>query len=99
MNVKSRVVTVIGPRGKLKRDFRHMSVDIIKTSPKTLKVEKWFGIKKELAAVRTVCSHIENMMKGVTLVSYQNSSFCDMINVSGLNYLNCNVFGSLMFLS
>jgi len=29
-------------------------------------VEKWFGTKKEIAAVRTVCSHIENMIKGVT---------------------------------
>merc|ERR1712107_108032 len=29
------------------------------------KVEKWFGKKKELAAVRTVCSHIENLFKGV----------------------------------
>ena len=35
-------------------------------NPKILKVEKWFGTKKELAAVRTVCSHIENMLKGVT---------------------------------
>lgn len=35
-------------------------------SPKVLRVEKWFGTKKELAAVRTVCSHIENMLKGVT---------------------------------
>jgi len=33
---------------------------------RTLKVEKWFGTKKELAAVRTVCSHIQNMIKGVT---------------------------------
>jgi large subunit ribosomal protein L9e len=29
-------------------------------------VEKWFGRRKELAAVRTVCSHIENLIKGVT---------------------------------
>lgn len=35
-------------------------------SPRVLKVQKWFGTKKELAAVRTVCSHIENMLKGVT---------------------------------
>ena len=32
-------------------------------------VEKWFGKKKQIAAVRTVCSHINNMFKGVTLVS------------------------------
>merc|ERR1739848_285519 len=32
----------------------------------TIKVEKWFGKKKKLAAVRTVCSQIENLFKGVT---------------------------------
>jgi large subunit ribosomal protein L9e len=37
-------------------------------NPRLIKVEKWFGTKKEIAAVRTVCSHIENMLKGVTLV-------------------------------
>lgn len=33
-----------------------------------LRVNKWFGKKKEIAAVRTVCSHISNMIKGVTAV-------------------------------
>ncbi|XP_014251385.1 60S ribosomal protein L9 [Cimex lectularius] len=65
-HVKSRLVTVKGPRGTLKRTFRHLALDIHMLSPKVLKVEKWFGTKKELAAVRTVCSHIENMIKGVT---------------------------------
>ena len=64
--VQSRRVTVKGPRGTLRRAFRHLAVDIKKTGPNTLMVEKWFGIHKELAAVRTVCSHIENMIKGVT---------------------------------
>ena len=31
-----------------------------------LKAEKWFGNRKDIATVRTVISHIENMMKGVT---------------------------------
>ena len=35
-------------------------------NPRLLKVEKWFETKKEIAAVRTVCSHITNMLKGVT---------------------------------
>ena len=35
----------------------------------SLQVEKWFGKKKQIAAVRTVCSHIKNMFKGLTLVS------------------------------
>merc|ERR1711893_222459 len=52
--------------GTLRRSFKHLSVDIRRINKKELLVEKWFGIKKELAAVRTVCSHIENMIKGVT---------------------------------
>ncbi|KAM0736710.1 Large ribosomal subunit protein uL6 [Formica fusca] len=66
VTVKSRLVTVKGPRGVLKRSFKHLALDIRMMSPRLLKVEKWFGTKKELAAVRTVCSHIENMLKGVT---------------------------------
>lgn len=38
------------------------------TNATTMKVEKWFGNRSELAAVNTVCSHVDNMQKGVTLV-------------------------------
>ncbi|CRK86324.1 CLUMA_CG000055, isoform A [Clunio marinus] len=64
--VDARVVTIRGPRGKLTRDFRHLAMDIRMLNRKKVLVEKWFGSKKEIAAVRTVCSHIENMIKGVT---------------------------------
>lgn len=67
VSTKSRVITVKGPRGVLKRSFKHLALDIRMINPRTLKVEKWFGTKKELAAVRTVCSHVENMLKGVTM--------------------------------
>merc|ERR1711930_1158 len=63
--IKARAVTVKGARGSLTKAFKHLSVDIYKVDKDTIKVEKWFGKKKELAAVRTVCSHIENMFKGV----------------------------------
>ena len=67
-SVKSRVVTVKGPRGTLIKSFKHLAVDISMPDKKTVRVEKWFGKKKELAAVRTVCSHISNLCKGVTQV-------------------------------
>merc|ERR1712158_343675 len=54
----------MGARGSLTKAFKHLSVDIYKIDADTIKVEKWFGKKKELAAVRTVCSHIENIIKG-----------------------------------
>merc|ERR1712031_44325 len=45
--------------------FKHLAVDIYMVDKETIKVEKWFGKKKQLASVRTVCSHIENLFKGV----------------------------------
>merc|ERR1712109_338949 len=71
-SVKSRVVTVKGPRGTLIKSFKHLAVDISMPDKKTVRVEKWFGKKKELAAVRTVCSHISNLCKGGTLVEVRN---------------------------
>merc|ERR1712045_254510 len=65
-SVKARVVTVKGPRGTLTKSFKHLNVDISKVDKKTVKVEKWFGLRKELAAVRTICSHITNIVTGVT---------------------------------
>merc|ERR1712223_1786324 len=66
VSVKSRVVTVKGERGTLVKSFKHLAVDISMPDKKTVRVEKWFGKKKELAAVRTVCSHITNLCNGVT---------------------------------
>merc|ERR1712154_309661 len=65
-SVKARCVTIKGPRGTLTKSFKHLNVDISKVDKKTVKVEKWFGLRKELAAVRTICSHIANMVVGVT---------------------------------
>merc|ERR1712210_285654 len=57
-SVKSRVVTVKGPRGSLSKSFSHLAVDIFMVDKQTIKVEKWFGKKKELAAVRTLCNGV-----------------------------------------
>ena len=67
-SVKSRTVTVKGARGTLTKAFKHLAVDIYMVDKDTIKVEKWFGKKKQLASVRTVCSHIENLFKGVMKV-------------------------------
>merc|ERR1712156_437678 len=66
VSVKSRVATVKGSRGTLVKSFKHLAVDISMPDKKTVRVEKWLGKKKELAAVRTVCSHITNLINGVT---------------------------------
>merc|ERR1712173_32291 len=65
VSVKARVVTVKGARGTLDRSFRHLAIDIFMPDKQTVTVEKHFGKRKELAAVRTVCSIIQNAITGV----------------------------------
>ena len=69
VKVNSRTITVKGPRGKLQRKFKHLNLELTLLSKKKLKVDVWFATRKELACVKTICSHIENMIKGVIYVS------------------------------
>ncbi|XP_042210146.1 60S ribosomal protein L9-like [Homarus americanus] len=69
VSVKKRVVTIRGPRGTLRRSFKDMKLDMKTQKVKkgtVVSVDKWYGNRKEVAAVRTVCSHIANMVTGVT---------------------------------
>jgi len=66
VKVNARTVTCVGPRGKLTRSFKHLALDMQMIKKDELQVNKWFGKKKEIAAVRTVCSHVSNMIRGVT---------------------------------
>ncbi|KAM8940022.1 large ribosomal subunit protein uL6 [Pelodytes ibericus] len=67
--LKGRTVTVKGPRGVLWRNFNHINVELslLGKKKKQLSVDKWWGNRKELAKVRTICTHVKNMIKGVTL--------------------------------
>ncbi|KAK8803495.1 hypothetical protein WA158_001189 [Blastocystis sp. Blastoise] len=63
--VHHRNVTVTGPRGSLHREFKHLPVDMSLTNDKRVRVDMWFGLHKNIACVRTACSHIKNMITGV----------------------------------
>merc|ERR1712216_808139 len=67
VEVKSRVVKVSGPRGSLQKSFRHMSIDLFMPDEKTVKVEKWFAQSKELAVLKTCCSHVQIAGDGKSL--------------------------------
>uniref|UniRef100_A0A2R9B5D4 Large ribosomal subunit protein uL6 n=1 Tax=Pan paniscus TaxID=9597 RepID=A0A2R9B5D4_PANPA len=54
ITLKGHTVIVKGPRGTLWRNFK-------------LLVDKWCSNRKELVTIRTICSHVQNMIKGVTL--------------------------------
>ena len=64
MFIKNRRVVVKGPRGILRRDFSHQFVDIKKEGNRVV-VDLWFGLHKNIAVVRSICSHIKNMMRCV----------------------------------
>lgn len=66
VNVKARRVTVKGPRGTLTRDLKHIQMDIQRTKKTQLRVIVWQGGRKHIACIRTVTSHIKNMITGVT---------------------------------
>lgn len=66
--MSSRHVKVTNPATKqtLERTFRHKAMEITPVGTDKLRVDIWFGKKKDIACLRTICSHIENMMTGVT---------------------------------
>lgn len=60
VEVKARCVTVTGPRGTLKREFKHLNVDMQHmVEERKIRVDLWFGNRKQLACIRTVCSHVD----------------------------------------
>ncbi|GAX80157.1 hypothetical protein CEUSTIGMA_g7595.t1 [Chlamydomonas eustigma] len=69
VEVKGRAVRVKGPRGTLQKDFRHIGVDMFlkeEDGKKELVVDCHFGKRKNLASIRTVISHVQNLITGVT---------------------------------
>lgn len=65
VKVEGRVVTVKGEKGTLARDFSEAPV-LIQLDEKEVKVQANWPRKRETALVGTICSHIQNMMIGVT---------------------------------
>ena len=70
VNFKARQVEVKGPRGVLKRNFRHLGFDLKKYTDEKkrnkVKLQIWFAKKKLASGITSVSSQIKNMIKGVT---------------------------------
>ncbi|EJD53751.1 ribosomal protein L6 [Auricularia subglabra TFB-10046 SS5] len=70
VEVKSRIITVTGPRGTLKKNVRHTNMDIQLVKSKVsnkVTLSVWQGGRKHVACLRTIKSLIQNLIKGVTL--------------------------------
>merc|ERR1711957_133076 len=65
------MVTVTGPRDKVTKNLKHLPVEMVFKDEKTIKIDRWFTYGKQAACIRTACSHINNMILGVT-VGFEN---------------------------
>lgn len=70
ITIKSRLISVTGPRGTLTKNVRHVDMDIRLVKGKTTKVTLavWQGGRKHVACLRTIRTLINNMVVGVTKV-------------------------------
>ena len=72
VTANNRLISVTGSRGTLKRSFTNVPIDISITGKKgtkggrRFKVDTWFSAREQQACVRTICSHVKNMINGVT---------------------------------
>ncbi|KAJ7068378.1 ribosomal protein L6, alpha-beta domain-containing protein [Mycena amicta] len=68
VSVKSRIITVTGPRGTLTKNVRHVNMDIrlLKGKKNQVTLAVWQGGRKHVACLRTIKSLITNMITGVT---------------------------------
>ncbi|CDH49550.1 60s ribosomal protein l9 [Lichtheimia corymbifera JMRC:FSU:9682] len=66
VSVKSRLITVTGPRGTLTKNLRHLNIEIKHDGKQTLRFTVYHGARKHVAAIRTVRSIVNNMITGVT---------------------------------
>lgn len=82
LSIKSRLITVTGPRGTLTKNVRHVNMDIRLLKGKTTKVTLavWQGGRKHVACLRTIRTLINNMVIGVTKVCTSWTTENDYIN-------------------
>ncbi|KAK4547381.1 60S ribosomal protein L9A [Oleoguttula mirabilis] len=66
VHIKTRIVTVEGPRGKLQKNLGHIAVSFSHPEANIINIELHHGARKNVAALRTVRTLINNLIIGVT---------------------------------
>ena len=66
VHIKTRIVTVEGPRGKLQKNLGHIAVSFSHPKKNILAIELHHGNRKNVATIRTVRTLINNLVIGVT---------------------------------
>ncbi|KAK5120587.1 60S ribosomal protein L9A [Meristemomyces frigidus] len=66
VHIKTRIVTVEGPRGKLQKNLGHIAVSFSHPEKNIINIELHHGARKNVATLRTVRTLINNLIIGVT---------------------------------
>ena len=72
VKIKSRIVTVKGPKGEIVKDISHMPLDISiidsekEKGKKEVSITRWFANYKRRTLVKTAAGIFKNMFNGVT---------------------------------
>ncbi|XP_032979731.1 60S ribosomal protein L9-like [Rhinolophus ferrumequinum] len=76
VTLKGCIIILKEPSSTQQRDYNHINVDLslLGKKKKSFRVDKWWGNEKELATVCIICSHGQNMIKGVALASLQDDN-------------------------
>ncbi|XP_059523246.1 large ribosomal subunit protein uL6-like [Myotis daubentonii] len=91
ITLEGRTVIVKGPRGTLRWDLNHIHLELslLGKKKKRLRVDTWWGNRKELATVRPICRHAQNRVKGVTPgFRYKMGSVCAHFPISAVTQEN-----------
>lgn len=95
VTVKSRLITVTGPRGTLTKNVRHVDMDIrvVKDKTTVVTLAVWQGGRKHVACLRTIRTLINNMVIGVTKVCILCFGLAPMLMVfQGFRYKMRSVY-------
>lgn len=66
VQINAREIKVVGPRGQLDKNLKHINVTFSKINDRAIKIIVHNGDRKHVAALRTVKSLISNLITGVT---------------------------------
>ncbi|KAK2073135.1 hypothetical protein P8C59_007438 [Phyllachora maydis] len=94
VSIKSRVVSVEGPRGKLTKDLSHLAVNFSVPKKNVIGIEIHHGNRKNVATLRTVRTLINNLITGVTKgykykMRYVYAHFPINVNIEKNNESGC----------
>merc|ERR1740127_147955 len=66
VNIKTKNVEVTGKFGTLKRNFKHLPIELsLQNCNKEIRARMYFGMSKQRSMLRSVCIHIQNLFDGV----------------------------------